>query len=70
MFNSCDFVERSVCPEKEARSTKSHEPTRTAPIVLMGVAAAKEILTRVNEEVALGNVAPTKVGIGLTQEKL
>jgi adenylate cyclase len=30
-----------------------------------GVTAAKEILTRVNEEVALGNVAPTKVGIGL-----
>ena len=30
-----------------------------------GVAAAKEILTRVNEEVAMGHVAPTKVGIGL-----
>ena len=30
-----------------------------------GVAAAKEILARVDEEVALGHVAPTKVGIGL-----
>jgi len=30
-----------------------------------GVAAAKEILSRVDEEVALGHVTPTKVGIGL-----
>ena len=30
-----------------------------------GVAAAREILARVQEEVALGHVAPTKVGIGL-----
>lgn len=30
-----------------------------------GVAAAKEILERVEEEVERGNVAPTKVGIGL-----
>ena len=30
-----------------------------------GVAAAREILVRVQEEVALGHVAPTKVGIGL-----
>ena len=32
---------------------------------LNGVAAAREILTRVEEEVALGNVLPTTVGIGL-----
>ena len=32
---------------------------------LNGVAAAREILTRVEEEVALGNVSPTTVGIGL-----
>src|ERR1051325_252755 len=30
-----------------------------------GVAAAREILTRVEEEVSLGHVLPTKVGIGL-----
>lgn len=30
-----------------------------------GVAAAREILARVDEEVAQGNVSPTKVGIGL-----
>ena len=30
-----------------------------------GVAAAKEILSRVEDEVARGNVAPTRVGIGL-----
>ena len=30
-----------------------------------GVAAAKGIITRVEEEVARGNVAPTRVGIGL-----
>lgn len=30
-----------------------------------GVSAAREILSRVDEEVALGHVAPTKVGIGL-----
>lgn len=30
-----------------------------------GVAAAREILSRVDEEVAQGNVLPTKVGIGL-----
>jgi len=32
---------------------------------LNGVSAAREILTRVEEEVALGNVLPTTVGIGL-----
>lgn len=32
---------------------------------LNGVTAAREILTRVEEEVALGNVLPTTVGIGL-----
>jgi adenylate cyclase len=32
---------------------------------LNGVAAAREILARVEEEVALGNVLPTTVGIGL-----
>jgi adenylate cyclase len=32
---------------------------------LNGVAAAREILTRVEKEVALGNVLPTTVGIGL-----
>ena len=32
---------------------------------LNGVAAAREILRRVEEEVALGNVLPTNVGIGL-----
>jgi len=26
---SCDFVDRSLCPEHKQRSTKSHEPTRT-----------------------------------------
>src|SRR5213078_1047331 len=26
MFSSCDFVDRSFCPEKQERSTKSHEP--------------------------------------------
>lgn len=29
VFSSCDFVDRSFCPEKQGRSTKSHEPTRT-----------------------------------------
>src|SRR6185369_13863220 len=29
VFSSCDFVDRSVCPEKQGRSTKPHEPTRT-----------------------------------------
>jgi len=28
VFSLCDFVDRSVCPEKQRRSTKSHEPTR------------------------------------------
>src|SRR6185503_9278315 len=30
VFSSCDFVDRSVCPEKQGRSTKSHEPTRNS----------------------------------------
>ena len=29
VFSSCDFVDRSVCPEKQGRSTKPYEPTRT-----------------------------------------
>ena len=29
VFPSCDFVGRSVCTEKQRRSTKSHEKTRT-----------------------------------------
>ena len=28
LLNSRDFVDRSACPEKQRRSTKSHEPTR------------------------------------------
>ena len=27
-FGSCDFVDRSLCPEEQPRSTKSHELNR------------------------------------------
>lgn len=40
-------------------------PLSDAHDCLNGVAAAREILMRVEEEVALGNVLPTTVGIGL-----
>jgi len=30
VFSSCGLVDRSVCPEKQGRSTKSHEPTRNS----------------------------------------
>jgi hypothetical protein len=29
VFSSCDFGDRSVCSERQRRSTKSHEPRRT-----------------------------------------
>jgi hypothetical protein len=30
VFSSCDFVDRFVWPEKQERSTNSHEPTRNS----------------------------------------
>jgi len=30
VFSLCEFVDHSVCPEKQERSTKSQEPTRNS----------------------------------------
>jgi len=44
VFSSCDFVDRSFLPEKQGRSTKSHELTRTKILEVQVTFGAKPIL--------------------------
>jgi len=56
VFSPCDFVDRSARPEKQGRSTKSYEPTRTkmpktkATKVITGISRVDAVIHKIRSQ--------------------